>query len=339
MKTALITGITGQNGHYLSRLLQSKGYRVVGAVPPALGPVDSETLELPSAVALRPCDVTDSLTVSSIVAELRPDEVYHLAALSDVASCTHQPALGFETNCLGTLHILEAIKRHSRGSRFVLGSSGAIFGYADPPQDESTPFEAVNLYGVTKLSAHVTTRVYRENDGLFACSAILFNHESPRRPATFVTRKISRGVAAILRGESHELTLGNLDAQRDWGFAPDYVQAMWLMLQHREPQDFVVATGVGHTVRDFAREAFASVGLDWQDYVRLDESLLRPADRERLQGNPARAERVLGWTRTVGFSELAKLMVEADAQRARVDSEPTTSIGLTGRLSSDRSSR
>lgn len=317
MKTALVTGIAGQDGFYLAQLLLSKGYAVHGVTHPSAGEVDAATLGLPSDVVVHRGDVSDALTVDGLVESLQPTEVYHLAAVSDVVSCQTHPSFGFRTNILGTLHILEAVRRHSPHSRVVHASSGAIFGYADPPQDESTPLQAVNLYGSSKLAAHTTVQVYRQNSHVFATNAILFNHESPRRPTTFVTRRISDGVARIALGMASELHLGNLDGQRDWGYAPDYVLGMWLMLQQPEPDDFVLASGVSHTVRELAQEAFAAVGLDWQPYVQVDDRLLRAADRERLRGNPEKAESVLGWARSVDFAEMVRMMVLEDVATLR----------------------
>jgi GDPmannose 4,6-dehydratase len=314
--TALITGITGQDGRYLAEYLLERGYRVVGMVrgQDSLGRQRLRD-ELPD-VELQQGDLLDQASLISLVRRVGPDEVYNLAAVSFVPVSWNQPDLTGEVTGLGVLRMLEAV-RNAGGEdgsiRFYQASSSEMFGNCDvTPQDETTRFHPRSPYGVAKCYGHHITVNYRESYGLFAVSGILFNHESPRRGPDFVSRKITRAVARIKLGKQSELALGNLDARRDWGFAGDYVRAMHGMLQLAQPDDFVVGTGTAHTVREFVEEAFAVVELPWQDYVRTDELLKRPAEVDHLRANPAKARALLGWEPSVDFPPLVHLMVEAD---------------------------
>ncbi|HEX6029946.1 MAG TPA: GDP-mannose 4,6-dehydratase [Tepidiformaceae bacterium] len=316
MKTALITGITGQDGRYLAEYLLSLDYRVVGMVRGQENPRRTQLQEELPEVDLQQGDLLDQASLISLVRRVRPEEVYNLAAVSFVPISWNQPDLTGEATGLGVLRVLEAI-RHAGGEdgsiRFYQASSSEMFGNCDvTPQDETTRFHPRSPYGVAKCYGHHITVNYRESYGLYACSGILFNHESPRRGAEFVSRKITRAVARIKLGKQSELRLGNLDAHRDWGFAGDYVRAMHAMLQLPKPDDFVVGTGVAHTVRDFVEAAFGVVELPWEEYVRTDPGLVRPAEVDHLRANPAKARGVLGWEPSVEFPELVRMMVEAD---------------------------
>jgi len=316
MTTALITGITGQDGRYLAEYLLSLGYRVVGMVRGQDNPRRAQVQdELPD-VELAQGDMLDQASLISLVRKVQPDEVYNLAAVSFVPISWNQPDLTGEVTGLGVLRMLEAI-RNAGGEggsiRFYQASSSEMFGRAaTSPQDESTGFYPRSPYGVAKCYGHFITVNYRESYDLFACSGILFNHESPRRGLEFVTRKITRAAARIKLGKQQELVLGNLDSRRDWGFAGDYVRAMHAMLQLPEAADFVIGTGQAHTVREFVEAAFAVVELPWQDYVRTDAAFVRPAEVEHLRANPAKARRILEWEPRVQFPELVRMMVEAD---------------------------
>jgi GDPmannose 4,6-dehydratase len=316
MRTALITGITGQDGSYLARLLLGKGYRVCGLVRRGSGAPYPRLEGIRDRLVLIPGDMTDAASLDRAVAEAEPDEVYNLAALSFVPASWTQPALAAEVNAQGVLRLLEAVRRHRPAARFFQASTSEMFGKVrEVPQREATPFHPRSPYGVTKAFAHHLTVSYRETYGLFAASGILFNHESPVRGPEFVTRKITRAVARIKHGLDRELRLGNLQARRDWGYAGDYVRAMWLMLQQDRPDDFVIGTGRSHSVREFVEAAFARAGLDWQDHVVTDAQLYRPAEAGVLLADPSRARQVLGWRPEVSFEELVRRMVDADLGR------------------------
>ncbi len=316
MTTALITGITGQDGRYLAEHLLSLGYHVVGMVRGQESPRRQLLQDELPQVELQQGDMLDQASLISLVRRVKPDEVYNLAAVSFFPISWNQPDLTGEVTGLGVLRMLEAV-RNAGGEdgsiRFYQASSSEMFGNCDvSPQDENTRFHPRSPYGVAKVYGHHITVNYRESYGLYAVSGILFNHESPRRGPDFVSRKITRAAARIKLGKQQELTLGNLDARRDWGFAGDYVRAMHAMLQLPEPDDFVVGTGEAHTVRDLVETAFAVVELPWEDYVRTDQSLVRPAEVDHLRADAAKARRILGWEPRVPFHELVRLMVEAD---------------------------
>jgi len=315
-KRALITGITGQDGSYLAEFLLEKGYDVHGVVRRASTENFDRIAHLRGRVTLHQADLLDQLSLISVLREVRPHEVYNLAAQSFVPTSWVQPVLTGEFTALGVTRMLEAVRLVDPRIRFYQASSSEMFGMvSEIPQTEKTPFHPRSPYGVAKVYGHWITVNYRESYGLFACSGILFNHESPRRGKEFVTRKITHAAAEIKLGLRRELRLGNLDAHRDWGFAGDYVRAMWLMLQQKEPDDYVIATGENHTVREFCQIAFARLGLDWREHVKVDRRLLRPADVDTLLGNPAKARRRLGWRPKVGFRELVHMMVDADLER------------------------
>jgi GDPmannose 4,6-dehydratase len=322
-KRALITGITGQDGSYLSELLLEQGYSVFGVVRRSSAPNLWRIEHLLDRIVLRPADLLDQLSLIRLLAEVEPDEVYNLAAMSFVPASWDQPMLTGEFNAQGVTRVLEAVRQVNPRIRLYQASSSEMFGKVrEVPQTELTPFYPRSPYGVSKVFGHYITVNYRESYGLFACSGILFNHESPRRGLEFVTRKVTDGVARIKLGLAHSLSLGNLDAQRDWGFAGDYVRAMWLMLQQQEPDDYVVATGVSHSVRQLVEIAFAAAGLEWQKYVKLDPGLVRPAEVDHLIGDPAKARRLLGWAPTVTFEGLVRMMVQADLERLRTTPAP-----------------
>ncbi len=317
-KTALITGITGQDGSYLAELLLAEGYRVVGMTRRSSTDVHERIQHIVDDLEFVSGDLLDQSSMTTIVANVRPDEVYNLAAQSFVPTSWTQPVLTGEFTALGVTRMLEAIRAVDPKIRFYQASSSEMFGKIQAtPQNEETSFYPRSPYGVAKVYGHWITVNYRESYDIFASSGILFNHESPRRGKEFVTRKISDGVARIKLGMRAELRLGNLDAQRDWGFAGDYVRAMWLMLQQERPDDFVVATGRTHSVRDFVRLAFAAAGLDWEKYVVVDPRFYRPAEVDLLIGDPAKARRVLGWTSEVSFEQLVEQMVAADLARLK----------------------
>ena len=313
MPRALITGITGQDGSYLGEFLLDKGYEVFGVVRRASTENFARIEHLRGRITLLQADLLDQLSLIDALEKARPDEVYNLAAQSFVPTSWQQPVLTAEFDAVGVTRMLEAIRLVDRGIRYYQASSSEMFGKVrEVPQRESTPFHPRSPYGVAKVYGHYITVNYRESYGLFACAGILFNHESPRRGKEFVTRKISDGVARIKLGLSTELRLGNLDAQRDWGFAGDYVRAMWMMLQHHEPGDYVVATGEAHSVREFTELAFRHAGLDWQKYVSEDPALRRLAEVDHLIGDSSKARETLGWKPLVSFAELVRLMVDAD---------------------------
>jgi GDPmannose 4,6-dehydratase len=315
-KRALITGITGQDGSYLAEWLLSQGYEVFGVVRRASAPNLWRIEGLLDRIQLKPADLLDQLSLIRLLDEVQPQELYNLAAMSFVPASWDQPLLTGEYNSQGVTRVLEAIRHVDTSIRFYQASSSEMFGKVrEVPQTELTPFYPRSPYGVSKVYGHYITVNYRESYGLHASSGILFNHESPRRGLEFVTRKVSDGVARIKLGMAHELRMGNLDARRDWGFAGDYVRAMWLMLQQDEPDDFVIATNETHSVRELVELAFAHVGLDWQKFVKVDERFIRPAEVDLLIGDPARAKQILGWTPSVDFAALVRMMVDADLDR------------------------
>ena len=315
-KRAIISGITGQDGSYLAELLLEKGYEVVGMVRRSSTPNLWRIEHLLDRVQLRTADLLDQLSMIRVIEEVRPHEFYNLAAMSFVPASWDQPVLTGEFNALGVTRILDAIRQVDTSILFYQASSSEMFGKVrDVPQTEATPFYPRSPYGVAKVFGHHITVNYRESYDLFAVSGILFNHESPRRGLEFVTRKVSDGVAKVKHGLVDSLSLGNLDARRDWGFAGDYVRAMWTMLQCDRPDDYVIATGTSHSVRDLVRFAFSHVGLEWEEWVRVDPNLLRPAEVDHLIGDASKARQKLNWSPTVDFEQLIGLMVDADMER------------------------
>ena len=322
-RRAIITGVTGQDGSYLAELLLGKGYEVVGVVRRLSAPNHWRIEHLLDRIDLRPADLLDPLSLVRLIGDVRPHEIYNLAAMSFVPASWDQPMLTGEYNAQGVTRLLEAIRQVDTSIRFYQASSSEMFGKVrETPQSERTPFYPRSPYGVSKVFAHCITVNYRESYGLFAASGILFNHESPRRGLEFVTRKVSHGVARIKLGQASTLALGNLDARRDWGFAGDYVRAIWSMLQQDAPSDFVVATGVSRSVRDLVETAFSHAGLDWRDHVRTDAALLRPAEVEHLVGDASRARQLLEWEPSVDFHTLVRRMVDADLERLRAAGAP-----------------
>jgi GDPmannose 4,6-dehydratase len=312
-KRALVTGITGQDGSYLAELLLEKGYEVYGTVRRSSAPNLWRIQHIIDRVSLRPADLLDQLSLLRVIDDVRPTEIYNLAAMSFVPASWDQPLLTGEFNAQGVTRLLDAVRQVDTSIRIYQASSSEMFGKVrEVPQSETTPFYPRSPYGVSKVFAHYITVNYRESYNLFAVSGMLFNHESPRRGLEFVTRKVSDGVARIKLGLADRLAIGNLDAQRDWGFAGDYVRAMWMMLQRATPEDYVIATGVSHSVRDLVQTAFSHVGLDWEKYVQIDQALLRPAEVEHLLGDPSKARADLGWKPTVDFKQLVEMMVDAD---------------------------
>nr|MBC7244159.1 GDP-mannose 4,6-dehydratase [Chloroflexota bacterium] len=312
-KRALITGVTGQDGSYLAEFLLEQGYEVIGMVRRTSTVNFQRIQHIQDKLILAQGDLLDQSSLVDIIREYRPHEVYNLAAQSFVPISWKQPVLTGEFTALGVTRVLEAIRMVDPTIRFYQASSSEIFGKVrEVPQNEKTPFYPRSPYGVAKVYGHWITVNYRESYNIFACSGILFNHESPRRGLEFVTRKVTHGAAKIKLGLANELRLGNLDAQRDWGFAGDYVKAMWLMLQQDKPDDYVVATGKTHSVRELCEQAFSYLGLNWQDHVVVDPELIRPADVDQLVGDASKARRVLGWQPTVSFEELIQMMVDAD---------------------------
>jgi GDPmannose 4,6-dehydratase len=312
-KRAVITGITGQDGSYLAELLLEKGYDVVGVVRRSSSPNLWRIQHLLDRVSLRPADLLDQLSLLRLIQDVKPHEIYNLAAMSFVPASWDQPLLTGDYNSMGVTRLLEAIRQVDGSIKLYQASSSEMYGRVrEVPQTELTPFYPRSPYGVSKVFGHYITVNYRESYNMFAVSGILFNHESPRRGLEFVTRKVSDGVARIKLGLSDHVALGNLDACRDWGFAGDYVRAMWMMLQQDEADDYVIATGVTHSVRQLVETAFGHVGLDWQKYVRIDPAFLRPAEVDHLIGNAGKARRVLGWEPSVSFEQLVAMMVDAD---------------------------
>ncbi len=316
MPRALITGITGQDGSYLADFLLENGYEVVGVVRRTSHDSYERIGHLLDRVTITPADLLDQHSLTSVIRDVMPDEIYNLAAQSFVPTSWTQPVLTGEFTALGVTRILEAMHLAHPEARFYQASSSEMFGKAtETPQSESTPFYPRSPYGVAKVYGHWITVNYRESYGMYAVSGILFNHESPRRGLEFVTRRISHGVARIKLGLAKELTLGNLDARRDWGYAGDYVDAMWRMLQRDEPTDFVVGTGATHSVREFVQLAFEHAGLNWEEFVRVDDALIRPAEVEILQADPSKARTELGWEPAVDFAGLVAMMVDSDVER------------------------
>jgi GDPmannose 4,6-dehydratase len=324
-KRALITGITGQDGSYLAELLLEKGYEVSGIVRRSSAPNLWRIEHLLDRIDLRPGDLLDQLSIMKVLAEVRPHELYNLAAMSFVPASWDQPMLTGEFNAQGVTRVLEAIRQVDPAIRLYQASSSEMYGKVrEVPQTELTPFYPRSPYGVSKVFAHYITVNYRESYNLFAVSGILFNHESPRRGLEFVTRKVTDGIARIKLGLADSLSLGNLDAQRDWGFSGDYVRAMWLMLQQSQPDDYVIATGKSHSVRELVEVGFEHAGLDWKRYVRLDPKFLRPAEVDHLIGDASKAQAALGWRPEVDFPGLVRMMVDADLARlARAPGTPT----------------
>ena len=324
-KRAVITGITGQDGSYLAELLLEKGYEVVGITRRLSAPNHWRIEHLLDRIELRPADLLDQLSLIRVIDEVRPHEVYNLGAMSFVPASWDQPMLTGEYNAQGVTRMLEALRSVDTSIRFYQASSSEMYGKVrETPQSEMTPFYPRSPYGVSKVFAHYITVNYRESYDLFAVSGILFNHESPRRGLEFVTRKVTDGVARIKLGLTDTLFLGNIDAHRDWGFAGDYVRAMWLMLQQETADDYVISTGISHSVRDLVKTAFSHVGLDWQRYVNTDPKLLRPAEVEHLVGDSSKARKLLDWTPSLDFDGLVRMMVDADVKR--VEAAPRQAV-------------
>jgi GDPmannose 4,6-dehydratase len=325
-RRALITGITGQDGSYLAELLIEKDYEVHGLIRRSssintrrIDHLYQDPHETDRRLVLHYGDMSDATRLSRLINEVRPQEVYNLGAQSHVKVSFEAPEYTSDVDALGTLRLLDAIHHNDPSIRLYQASTSELFGSAPPPQSETTPFHPRSPYGVSKAFAYWITVNYREAYGMFAVNGILFNHESPRRGETFVTRKITQAVARIRAGRQKHVYLGNLDARRDWGYAPDFVRAMWMMLQHPEPIDLVFATGEQHSVRDFAEMAFGLVGLDYREHVKIDKAYLRPAEVETLLGDPSKARELLDWKPTVDFPGLVRLMVEADLQAEGLD--------------------
>ena len=320
MRRALITGITGQDGSYLAEFLLEKGYQVYGVVRRVSEENSKRIAHIKDRLHLLQGDLLDQSSLAEALGESRPDEVYNLAAQSFVPTSWNQPLLTGEFTALGVTRLLEAVRRFNPQIRFYQASTSEMFGKVRiNPQNEHTPFYPRSPYGVAKVYGHWITINYRESYGLFACSGILFNHESPRRGLEFLTRKVSDGVARIKLHLARELRLGNLEARRDWGFAGDYVQAMWLMLQQDEPGDYVVGMGETHSVKEFVEAAFAAVNLDWQEYVVVDPQFFRPAEVDHLCADATKARQVLHWEPNVSFRELVQMMVKADLERLQAE--------------------
>ena len=325
-KRALITGITGQDGSYLAELLLEKGYEVHGFIRRSssfntarIDHIYQESQAENHRLILHFADLTDGSRLVTLLNEIQPDEVYNLAAQSHVRVSFDEPEYTADTTGLGTVRLLEAIRASGLNCRFYQASSSEMFGATPPPQNEDTPFYPRSPYGVAKVYSYWITKNYREAYGMFACNGILFNHESPRRGGTFVTRKITRAVARIAAGEQSELFMGNLDSVRDWGYAPEFVEGMWRMLQHDTPEDFVLATNTGYTVKDFLKFSFERANLDWEKYVKFDERYLRPTEVDALIGDPSKAGNLLGWTPKVLTPKLAEIMVDADIAALEIE--------------------
>ena len=317
-KHALITGITGQDGSYLAEFLLTKGYQVFGLTRRTSTSNYDRIKDIIDDITLVPGDLLDEHSLTNAIKESQPDEIYNLASQSFVPASWSQPVLTGEFTALGVTRMLEAIRLAKPDARFYQASSSEMFGKVqETPQSETTPFYPRSPYGVAKVYGHWITVNYRESYDLFAVSGILFNHESPRRGLEFVTRKITHAVARIKLGKQKTLHLGNLEAKRDWGYAPDYVEAMWLMLQQAKPEDFVVGSGKTWSVKDFAKIAFNVIGLNWQDYVEIDKSLIRPAEVDVLRADATKAKKILGWQPKTSFEQMIKIMVEADLKRER----------------------
>jgi len=341
--TALITGITGQDGSYLAELLLAKGYEVHGLIRRAstfntsrIDHLYVDAHDENARLFLHYGDLDDGSRLATLLHKIQPDEVYNLAAQSHVRVSFDEPVHTTDTDAMGAIRLLEAVRSSGIHCRFYQASTSEMFGSSPPPQNEDTPFSPRSPYGAAKVYAYWITKNYREAYGMFAVNGILFNHESPRRGETFVTRKITRAVAAIKAGQQDSLYMGNLDSIRDWGYAPEYVEGMWRMLQADEPEDVVLATGVGYTVKQFVETAFSHAGLNWEDHVKFDPRYVRPTEVDALVGDPSKAERKLGWKATVLGDELARLMVDADIEalahegRHWIDTPRlTTSAGAT----------
>lgn len=326
MKKALITGITGQDGSYLAELLLSKGYEVHGIIRRAstfnTGRIDHiyvDPHEPHARFFLHYGDLSDSEQISNMIYNIKPEEVYHLGAQSHVRVSFDSPEYTGNVTALGTTRLIEAIRRSGNEVKFYQASSSEMFGDSPPPQNEETPFRPRSPYACAKVYAYWMTKNYREGYNMFACNGILFNHESTRRGETFVTRKITRGIASILAKKENYLYLGNLDAKRDWGFAPEYVECMWRMLQYEPPEDFVIGTGEAHSVREFLEEAFSYADLDMEEHVKIDPRYFRPTEVEALVSDPAKAKKKLGWNPKIKFNDLVKIMVDADMRAARLE--------------------
>jgi len=323
-KRAIITGITGQDGSYLAELLLDRGYEVTGVIRRSSAPNFWRIEHLLDRIALRPADLLDQLSLVRLIQDVRPQEFYNLAAMSFVPASWDQPLLTGEYNAMGVTRVLEAVRQVDASIRIYQASSSEMYGRVrEVPQTELTPFYPRSPYGVSKVFGHYITVNYRESYNMFAVSGILFNHESPRRGVEFVTRKVTDGVARIKLGLTDHLSLGNLDACRDWGFAGDYVRAMWMMLQQDAPDDYVIATGMTHSVRQLVEVAFGHVGLDWQTHVRLDPEMMRPAEVDHLIGDASKAKRILGWEPSVTFERLVAMMVDADVRSLSRATGPT----------------
>ena len=326
MKKALITGITGQDGSYLAEFLLSRGYEIHGIIRRSstfntsrIDPIYVDPHDPNAKLFLHYGDLSDSEQISNIIYNIKPDEIYHLGAQSHVRVSFDIPEYSGNVTALGTTRLLEAIRRSGNEVRFYQASSSEMFGTSPPPQNEETPFKPRSPYACAKVYAYGMTKNYRDGYNMFACNGILFNHESPRRGETFVTRKITRGIANILAKREKYLYLGNLDAKRDWGYAPEYVECMWLMLQSEHPEDFVIGTGEAHVVREFVEESFSYAGLDWNEYVKIDSRYFRPTETEVLIADPANAIKKLGWNPKIKFEELVKIMVDADMRAAGLE--------------------
>jgi GDPmannose 4,6-dehydratase len=326
MKKALITGITGQDGSYLAEFLLFKGYEVHGIIRRAstfntvrLNNIYVDPHEKGARLFLHYGDLTDSEQITNLIYNLKPDEIYHLGAQSHVRVSFDCPEFTSNVTGLGTTRILESIRRSKYEEKFYQASSSEMFGESTPPQNENTPFHPRSPYACAKAYAYWMTKNYRDGYGLFACNGILFNHESPRRGETFVTRKITRAIANIIEGKQDKLFLGNLEACRDWGFAPEYVEGMWKILQQSTPDDYVLGTGETHSVKEFVAEAFTYAGLKWQEYVEIDPRYFRPTEVEKLQADTTKAKKAFGWQPKVTFKELVRIMVDADLELAGVD--------------------
>ncbi|MDO9454944.1 GDP-mannose 4,6-dehydratase [Nocardioides sp.] len=338
MKKALITGITGQDGSYLAELLLGKGYEVHGLIRRAstfntarIDHLYQDPHDRDARLFLHYGDLSDGARLVTLIAEIRPDEVYNLAAQSHVRVSFDEPEHTGDTTGVGAMRLLEAVRMAGVQCRYYQASSSEMFGATPPPQNEETPFYPRSPYGAAKVYAYWVTRNYREGYGMFATNGILFNHESPRRGETFVTRKITRAVARIKAGSQSHVYLGNLDPVRDWGYAPEYVEGMWRMLQADEPDDYVLATGGNFTVRDFVVTAFEHAGLNWEEHVRFDERYLRPTEVDALVGDASRAEAKLGWKPAVDTAELARIMVDADIEALKHEGRPwIDSVRLAG---------
>jgi len=336
-KRALITGITGQDGSYLTELLLKKGYEVHGLVRRTSSTNTSRIAHILDRIELIQGDMTDQTSLTQLVKRCEPDEVYNLAAQSFVGSSWSQPIFTGDVTALGVTRLLEAIRVNESSAKFYQASSSEMFGKAEQvPQNEKTPFHPRSPYAVAKVYGHWIAVNYRESYDMFVCSGILFNHESPRRGIEFVTRKITDGVARIYHGIQDELKLGNLDAQRDWGFAGDYIEAMWLMLQQEKPDDYVVASGETHTVKEFCEIAFKAAGMDWEKFVKVDPKFLRPAEVSFLQGDASKARKVLGWKPKTSFKQLIRMMVDSDIDLVSREKNANKKPAGAGSISKDK---